>query len=140
MVPIDTTFLIGLMQGMLFTSSCYDTSKNVTLLAFTIARTKDRNNWLWVLQYCTEIFPHVRVLVSDGAKGLKFAGVKELLEEFSIPHTRFTWNIIQKNLPKSGIRYSNIEKQALCAASQSRTLAHANTVQHNADMLYELCR
>lgn len=139
MVSIDATFLTGLTQGMLFTASRFDANKKLALFSFAIAQTEDGTSWSWFLQYCTDIFPNIRVLVSDGAKGLESSVVKELLEDFVIPYTRCTWNILERNLPKSGIRYNNIEKRALFAAARSRTMAHANTVLQNSDAGIELC-
>lgn len=97
-------------QGIVFTAYCYDTKRQLSLLAFADARTEDGRNWQWFLELLTNAFQHNRYLYRMAQKDLNLEAFKELLEDHTIPHTRVCVHILELNLPKSGIKYKDGEK------------------------------
>lgn len=97
LLSVDATFLTSVCKGMLFLASCLDSNNQLTFLSFGSAKTEDGATWKLFLSNLFHCLGSVRIVKSDGAKGLQDQCVKPLLDTSGVQHSRCVWHILHKN-------------------------------------------
>ena len=69
------------------TLTAYDANRNVTPFCFAIFPSETAENWEFFLRLIFEIFPHFRLLLSDGSKGLQ--SVEFLFQQYGTTRVQF---------------------------------------------------